>query len=366
MKQKPIIGLCNIGMKAYYRDSLAVMVKESIAQLEQDCEVVYSGEIFSIKDAVPATRKVLKEDPDVLVIFFSTWVFAPIPIAVAIEAQGVPIILWPIPMLEGTTTGSLVAFCVAKGTLERMNREFHWVYGMPSEVILKIKQQARIGSIIKQLRRSRIGLIGGAAEGMFSADSDHLLLREKLGPEIVHIDGSIILHRMQDIKAEQLSEALVKIKKKITICDDGLLEKTERLVRMYLVLKQIIAEEGLSALSHKCLYEISSIVGCACLPLSLLVDEGIMCSDEGDIHAAITMMMMNAITDKSVYFADFLNAEDNFIWFSTCGFIAPSLAKPGATLRHQVVEIGDKGEDVGIFDGVWGTNPGFFQFSYFF
>ncbi len=344
MKERPKIALCNIGMESYKRDILVQMVENSIRKLNKECEVVYSGEIFEIEEAIPAAQRVLRENPDILVILFSTWTFAPIPVAVIREAGNIPILLWAIPMTEGTTTGSLVAFCVAKGTLERMRKKFDWVYGMPEEVIPKIIQQAKLARIITELRQSRIGLIGGAAEGMFSADSDRLLLHERLGPEIVHIDGSIILHRMQQIQEEEdIEKELEKIRSKIIIEGNDLLEKAKRLIRMYIVMKEIIAKENLSALSHKCMYEMSSIVGCACLPLSLLVDEGIMCSDEGDIHAVITMMMMNKITEQPVYFSDFMNAEGKFIWFSTCGFIAPSLAKSGAILRHQCAEIGEKG-----------------------
>ena len=101
-RRKPVIALCNVGMKSYNRNILVQMVKNSISELNKECEVVYSGEIFDISKAVPTAQRVLRENPDILVILFSTWVFAPIPIAV-IQESGVKYEVGPMETtLEGT------------------------------------------------------------------------------------------------------------------------------------------------------------------------------------------------------------------------------------------------------------------------
>jgi L-fucose isomerase-like protein len=116
-----------------------------------------------------------------------------------------------------------------------------------------------------------------------------------------------------------------------------------RAMHMYLALKRVAAEEQLDALTIKCQHEISRSWGCACLALSLLADEGLPVTCEGDIHASITGMMIQRVTGAHPFFADFINAADTSVWFSSCGFIPFSLTEGDIVLQQQIHEIGEQG-----------------------
>jgi L-fucose isomerase-like protein len=116
-----------------------------------------------------------------------------------------------------------------------------------------------------------------------------------------------------------------------------------RAMRMYLALKRFAADEQLDAMTIKCQHEISRSWGCGCLALSLLADEGIPVTCEGDIHGLITGMMIHRVTGAHPFFADFINAAGSDIWFSSCGFIPFSLTEGDIVLQQQIHEIGEEG-----------------------
>lgn len=91
--------------------------------------------------------------------------------------------------------------------------------------------------------------------------------------------------------------------------------------RIYLTLKKIIDEFNLNALTVKCQYEFSKDLGFVpCVPLSILADEGIVCSCEGDIPLTFTMIILNYLTSQPIYYGDLVDIRDNRIYLSSCGF----------------------------------------------
>jgi L-fucose isomerase-like protein len=120
---------------------------------------------------------------------------------------------------------------------------------------------------------------------------------------------------------------------------------------MYLALKKMSEEGNWSGLSVKCQHEFSTYLRCtACLPLSILTDEGTMCTDEGDIHALLTMVVMRWLSDgEPIYFGDIYKLEEGGFLMDHCGLSPHSCAGDGekVALLPQTPRISKDGKTTG-------------------
>ena len=168
--------------------------------------------------------------------------------------------------------------------------------------------------------------------GIFTTCFDQQKVRRVFGTEIdCSADSYILYRKMQEMDEMNISDIGNEIKSRCAVDDavikDGSLEKS---VRMYAALKEMIEEGCWKGLTVKCQHEFSTYLKCtACLPLSMLTDEGIMCTDEGDIHALITMVIMRSLSrnDGPIYFGDIYKLEEGGFLMGHCGLSPHSCAE---------------------------------------
>jgi len=88
------------------------------------------------------------------------------------------------------TLGAFVAAGVVKQSLEDFEVPFEFVYGAPDDVniLSEIEMIYRTARAVRRLKNTRIGLAGYTALGMYTGTLDHITLKKKFGPEIVHLD----------------------------------------------------------------------------------------------------------------------------------------------------------------------------------
>jgi len=340
---KPTLAIINTAMEVYPYHIAEPVLCRAVEALSDDFRVTVSDVCFDMDSAAAAGRRALCEGACAAVLFFSTWVDASVPVAAVLELGDTPLLLWALPMIEGNSTGSLVGHAVVKGTLERMGRDFEWAYGLDEEVVPTIRREAKAAAVARSLRGARFGLFGYASMGMYTATADHLRLRQHLGPELVHFDSAAILTGMREVGDDEADEIVGSRLARIKPADESLAEPLRRAARMYLVLRRIVDEQTLAAVTVKCQHEISRTVGCTCIPLALLVEDGLPCTCEGDVYGLVTAAVMRRLAGSPGFFCDFINAEEQAVWFSSCGFIPPSLTKGELTAVRQIEEIGTEG-----------------------
>lgn len=66
-----------------------------------------------------------------------------------------------------------------------------------------------------------------------------------------------------------------------------------------------------------------------CVPLSLLADNGVVASCEGDVLNTVSMMILHLLTGETVTYGDVMNRAGNVFKLSSCGFMPFSMGVAG-------------------------------------
>ena len=320
--------------KNYFNNMCIKLAKEAIDNLKaKNIEVIGSEEpIMNERNALDKALAALSEDIDCFIIFVGTWIECSVPVVIIREMEHLPFVIWGFPMMEidgkREQLGSLAGELVLNGSLRRVGYKFKEIIGFPdNEKLIESVLDYIIASRAKKLlRRSRIGLVGYMSMSMYSSTFDHLLMRTKIGPEIVHIDTYTLLENGKRISPEKLQEAKQIILNTTNKGDysQSLLEKTSCL---YASIRKVLEDYQLDGINIKCQYELSKLYGCIpCVPLSILTDEGYICACEGDIPTQITMFILKLLSNEIPTYGDLLDFQENNVYLSSCGFAPFSLS----------------------------------------
>jgi L-fucose isomerase-like protein len=290
--------------------------------------------IFNVPEAIKAARDALAADVDTIFLIPGTWFEQPIAVAVIEEVRHLPLLLWGMPMYEENgrkeSTGSLAAAAVNRSFLEETKKKFKFVIGPPDDPVTlsAANRFARASAVAQKLRRSRIGMIGYASLQMYPATFDHVTLRDQIGPEVQHVDNSTFIRMMDEVHDEDVKKKVSEIRERYFIESDVTQEELSKAARMYIAMRRLIEEQRLDALAPKCHWELSKDYGMpACVALAILGDEGIPGGCEADIHLTVTMMILQYLTGRPIYYGDTLDVrKGNSIYLSSCGTCPLSLA----------------------------------------
>jgi L-fucose isomerase-like protein len=269
------------------------------------------------------------------------------------------ILLWGFPeslrlIRDGHFLGSNSAFTVLRNAMKQMGFHAQSMQEFPGEKACSfIADFVNASATERGLRATKLGLIGYCSMGIYTACFDQLKIRQVFGAEIdASADSYILSERMNHVDEELVRQKARQLQESCRVDEEvvrnGSLDTS---LRMFLALKDMSSEGEWKGLSVKCQHELSTYLKCtACLPLSLLTDEGLMCTDEGDVHALLTMTVMHGLAQSSpIYFGDIYKLDEGGFLMSHCGFSPHSCAAPngGIALLPQAPRISKDGKTTG-------------------
>jgi len=338
---QPKIGFLVVGHPDYPNDIGIDMTRQAVEKLkEENIKIVFFDQPqLDAVNAREAAVSLISKDIDGVILFLGTWIEAPVAMAALREVEHLPLALWGFPMFEKNgkleSTGSLVALFVLQGALKRMSIPFKSIMGAVEDkrAISEAISFSRVSYVKKALKRTRLGLVGYASMGMYPGTFDHVLLRKIIGPEVVHLDNYLLIDGSNKVNEAKIQDFISKLSRRATV--EGVSrEMLEKAGRLYQALRELIEDYQIDAVNLKCQYELSRIFECIpCVPLSLLSDEGIVCSCEGDVLTGITMTILHYLSSQTIYYGDILDFRDQSILLSSCGFAPFSLANPGDEIK---------------------------------
>ena len=314
MKEILKIGFVDTAISPYYAEEQEVR-KNSEVHLKKilenfDVELIsFHKTIFSKDDSVEA-ENLLKNKVDFLLIQTSSCSSGEqlYPLCNISSKIGV----WAVPDIEkegGVKLHSLVSTShylgIIKKTLSKRKIKTKWFYNYADTDEFKNKFLITVKSLIaqKKLKQSRIGLIGGISPGFDNMIVDNDKIKQNIGTIIDEATILELVDKAKNFKQSIIDEEIKKIKNAataITVSDD---DSFNKVTRVYFALKQMREENNWDSLAVQCWSQFQELYGIApCMAYGWMGSEdGIAVSCEGDVQGAISMLLLNYIsnTEKS-------------------------------------------------------------------
>jgi L-fucose isomerase-like protein len=274
--------------------------------------------------------------------------------------------LWSVP--EPTKSGvlQLNSFCglnmlgsIIAHYLNEHDIPFKWFYDYPESKLFRERFSVTLQAIraIKTLRLSRIGQVGGLANGFENMYTDERVLEKKFGTYIQtrHTVEDIVAHAQSyDTNAvqqelEQMLGEAEWVKERVTS------EAMEKSARVSLALLDFARDNDYNALAISCWPKFQEVYGVAvCAAMSRLNEAGIVAPCEADIAGAVNMLMFNAMNGGHAAFMDLvaLDEEDRSVNFWHCGVTCTSWADERGSRWDAHFNIGAYEGEKWVGDGV--------------
>ena len=349
------VHLMWLGHKDYLDENTAAVrtaIKTSLIPLNSalaDSEIV----ITENSQAITIVRTAIQQDACGAILILLTWAECDVIMTTFKELRALPCVFWgfPIEEVEGRqeSTGSCVTAAMFSGTIKRLQLSTEMLIGSWKEKAIQKKLQAfvRAASAANALFYGRIGLFGYTSMSIYPGTFEHVLLRFLIGPEVEQLDSYSLITSAQSIPEEQIEKTTKQLALNIPLAPDIPPQIMQRTIALYLALKNFCKNHQWDAVNIKCQYEFSKEYRTVpCVALSMLADDGITASCEGDIPNTVSMMILHFLSGSVVTYGDALSWKDNVVTFSPCGFLPLSMGASGIRIQNFMKHPGFSGIQV--------------------
>lgn len=267
------------------------------------------------------------------VIVFSTGGTEHIVLQAAAAATG------PLLLVAHPYANSLPALLEAYPLLRRLGAAAAYVEELSPEVVERGLAPGLRGLLAaSRLRGARLGIIGEPSPWLVYSRVEPAELRERLGVSLVEVPMESLEEEYRRAQApEQLLEKLVSGAAGV----ERPREELEKALRLYAAMKRIVERERLDAVTIECFEVIPRLDTTACLALSLLNSEGVVAGCEGDVPAALTMMLASWAAGRPAFMANLARLYSDGVLLAHC-------TAPLSEGRYRLLSHYETGKGVGV------------------
>ncbi len=166
----------------------------------------------------------------------------------------------------------------------------------------------KVYQAIDLLSKQRAAVIGEVSDWLINSDIEDTRIKEKLGIEMLRLPWD----KLDDYRKQEPSQELIDY---FPNFDKNKLEETSR---VYKLLKNIVSQYKLSAISVECFSMVRRDQVTACLPLAVLNTKNIVAACEGDVCSMIGKMIILNISGIVPWQANVAHLKDEAIFFAHC------------------------------------------------
>jgi L-fucose isomerase-like protein len=261
-----------------------------------------------------------------------------------------PLVLWATPERPGdgkVSSCSLVGQHLWGSSLRQAGHAFELVYGDPDDSTLRaeLARAIAIARTTTVLRGAKVGVIGTHAPGFIDLAADPFLLRRTLGVQLHPLSLPQLIERVHAIPEETVRNDVNRVLELKLPMRDVTADDLPMNSRVYLAMRELMAEESLDAISIQCWPELPNTIGqWPYLAVTRLGTEGCAVSIEGDVDGAIGSLMNCHLGTGPGFLTDWLEHDRNTIFFWHPGMAPMDMCYPmggagGPTLaKHFNIE----------------------------
>ena len=287
-------------------------------------------------------------DIDAVILFSGTWVWAAHLISAIRDFSftGKGIVFWTNPGSQGWRP---VGGLVMHGALKEIGIAHRFVYGSyddPAE-IARIVSYCRASHERNILNMSTIGVFGGRGMGQTCGVADPSQWMKVFGIDIDSRDTAELISTARNISADKVKKAKKEIQPWFVdpIPDD---EMSERSIRLYLAIKQIVKKEKWAFYTIQSFPGLGDEYSATCFAQSMMLNDGVGTSTLSDFNTALTVKLLTDLSAERVYYGDLqhFDKSNNEIKIIGDGACPPSLAGklgPAGFAEHGIPTEGEAG-----------------------
>ena len=249
--------------------------------------------------------------------------------------------IWPYPPIFWATPekpeGNMISSCSLVGahlwasSFRQMGRSSDVVYGDPedSETLEKLDTSVRSVAVVRKLRHTRVGVIGGQAPGFANMATDPFAMHQLLGVQLQTYSLIEFENVLKDLSEDAVSTDVETVKEMGLEFKDASEADLPMASRLYLAMRHFFDEENLDALGVRCWPEMPNTFGqWPYLGIARLADEGRAIACEGDADGAIGALIGETFGMGRCYLSDWLEHDEETITLWHVGAMPPSLSPP--------------------------------------
>lgn len=223
----------------------------------------------------------------------------------------------PIILLSDCLNNSLPACFEIKSYLANNDEDCILLFGKEKDIAQALVQISKIAQAKRYMDNINLGVIGKPSDWLIASIVDYEKVKQVFNVNLI------------DITSKQLKQEIDKgVLENIPNLEKyRALSKNEEVLNgalsIYSGLKRIIDFYQLGGFTIRCFDLIEEYKNTACLALSMLNDEGIIATCEGDVPSMLSMLIVKAASDKASFQANpskisFGDNENNTVLFAHC------------------------------------------------
>lgn len=197
----------------------------------------------------------------------------------------------PIFLLTSGKSNSLAASMEILSYLRLQGMKGEILHGTPTRLNLRINHLLRVTTAHRHLKGLRLGVIGTPSDWLISSHADAAVIHDKLGVDLVEIDMAQVLDAFHALGPD---ECVMDIYPSCP-ASASVASALPDAKRLYYALKQVVKNYGLAGFTIRCFDLLTSIHNTGCLALAQLNAEGIVAGCEGDVPAALSMLIAQSL-----------------------------------------------------------------------
>jgi L-fucose isomerase-like protein len=316
----------NLPSVVQHRDSAVSALRDA------GCEVVAPDAARDSRDVPELVALMKRENIDLLLFFFCTWVAEDIALALARELPEVPLLLWALPYFDRSVpmpspmTGLTATGC----NIRRLGKPFlHRVGAVTPEQVRAVARTAQIAAVVTGLRRTRFGIFGSTCPGMIDTGCDEALLQKYLGVTALRRDLEELLRAREAASGPEALRLASELVSRVGTSEVAL-ETIAEQYRLYLGARSLVEAGRMDGFSARCWPEMRDrYKSPICLTMAELAESGTPSACEADLTALVTSYILTRLAGQPSYSLEVTGyLEDRqALQLAHCGSAALSFAE---------------------------------------
>lgn len=350
VSKKVKIGLFTGGYFEYWRMFPETLEKNVTSDMERVKEnfkkkfdnIVFSGMVDTLDAADEAGKLFKKEDIDILVIAYGTYLPDFMTMHVINQLPNVPVVFFSVQNDEridlkssyehSLRNSSTIGIAQITGTMRKLGRDYKIVVGSIDDerAYKKIAVYVKAKQAILHIKEANIGVIGNVFRGMYDLELSKTFLKSAFDVNVIYIQSGHLLaewEQVEDSEVKEVADKLLKRFKKRDVTDDDVM----RAIKLAIAMQRLAERFRLNAMCFLDQHFLQKQTRTtARIGASLIMENtDITVACEGDLGGLVTMMLMKSISGEDALMAEWgeYDAELNSCLVMGHGIGVPSLAK---------------------------------------